>query len=147
MITLGSLVLPDGLVWSDEYDWTPIAQSAGDYSLTGALLLQESVKLSGRPITLAYQRDGNEHTAWIKRAQTHNGWSSLEALRAALLVHSVKLTLTLHDNRQFTVSPRHDSGGPIKVQPKSVYKSFALANPGPDALYYVEEIRLMEGPL
>lgn len=147
MITLGALVLPSGLIWSDEHAWTPIAQSAGDYSLTGALLMQESVKLSGRPITLSFQQDGNEHTAWIRRSQTYNGWSSLDALRSALLVPNVRLTLTLHDNRQFVVSPRHDGDGAIRVKPQAVYKSFSLANPGPEYFYYLEAVRLIEVPL
>lgn len=146
MITLGALVLPSGLIWSDEHAWTPIEQST-DYSLTGALLLEESVKLAGRPITLSSQQDGNEHTAWVKRSQTYNGWSSLDALRAALLVANARLTLTLPDGRQFTVAPRQSGEGPLKTKPRSVYKSFSLANPGPDYFYFLEEVRLLEVPL
>lgn len=145
MITLGALVLPSGLVWSDEYSWTPIAQSSpDDRSLTGALLVQESIKYGGRPVTLEGQQDGSEHTAWLRRSQSHHGLASLEELRAVLLAPLARMMLTLHDGRQLSVAPRHDGDGPLKVRPRSVYKSMAQANPGPDYLYYLESIRLIE---
>ena len=37
-ITLGALTLPDGLVWSDEDAWSPIAQSI-EYGLTGSQMI------------------------------------------------------------------------------------------------------------
>lgn len=146
MITLGALRLPDGLVWADEFDWSPVAQ-ATDYSLSGALLLQESIKQSGRPITLKGQQDGNHYTAGVMRGQSFLGWSSLDALRAALMVANTTLTLTLHDGRTFRVTPRQEGDGPLKVEPRPVFKSFAPATPGADTRYFVAEIRLIEVPL
>ena len=64
-ITLGALALPSGLVWTDELTWTPVVQSS-EYSLTGALLLEISTQLAGRPITLTGQASGREYTAWIQ---------------------------------------------------------------------------------
>lgn len=146
MITLGALRLPDTLVWSDEFDWTPVAQ-ATEYGLTGALLIDEALKLAGRPITLKGQQDGNSYTAGVQRGQPFLGWSSLEALRTALCVAGVTLTLTLHDNRTFRVTPRQDGEGPLKVEPRPVFKSFTPAILSADTRYFVAEIRLLELPV
>jgi hypothetical protein len=54
--------LSDRLQWTDEYDWSPVEQSA-EYSTEGMLLVDVAVKLAGRPITL----DGVETAAWITR--------------------------------------------------------------------------------
>ena len=67
MITLvdGSttITLPDDLVWTDEFSWSPVEQNV-EYSLSGALVVQEGRKLKGRSITLT----GYEDSAWIKRS-------------------------------------------------------------------------------
>ncbi len=62
MPTLGTLTLPADPVWTDEFSssWSPVARS-GEYSLTGAYIVQESVRLAGRPITL--------DLAWLTRAE------------------------------------------------------------------------------
>ncbi|WP_027853391.1 hypothetical protein [Marinobacterium litorale] len=59
MITLNGITLPEDLIWSDEFSWTAVRQGA-DYSLTGALMIDEATRLAGRPITLT---DG-----WASRA-------------------------------------------------------------------------------
>lgn len=147
MITLGALVLPDGLVWADEYAWTPVAQQAEERTLTGALVVEEALKQGGRPITLKGQQDGNGSTAWLLRQSAFRGYASLEALRAALCTASATLDLTLHDGRQFRVAPRQDGEGPLKVAPRPVYgNSFVPANPDAQTRYFVDEIRLMEIP-
>lgn len=55
--------LPKDLEWEDETTWSPVEQSL-EYSLTGALLIQEGVKLKGRTITLS----GKDDMCWISRA-------------------------------------------------------------------------------
>lgn len=142
-ITLGALVLPSGLTWSDEHAWSPVEQ-ATERTLSGALVLEEAVRQKGRPITLSGAQDGSQYTTWIARGQPYLGYASLESLRAALLVAEATLTLTLHDARTFTVAPRHDGEGPISVAPLPVYRSFAPANPGAASLYIVNAIRLIE---
>ena len=49
--TLATIQIPRGLVWVDEHDWTPV-ESATEYSITGALLVDAGTRLAGRPITL-----------------------------------------------------------------------------------------------
>lgn len=56
--------LPKDLQWTDEFNWSPVAQNI-EFSLTGALHIQEGVKLMGREITLA----GLDNMAWITREQ------------------------------------------------------------------------------
>ncbi len=63
-MNIDGIVLPNDLEWEDEISWTPIAQNS-DYSASGALLLQESVRLSGRPITLV----GSGNVGYLKRTK------------------------------------------------------------------------------
>jgi hypothetical protein len=131
-ITLGAITLPAGLVWSDEFDWTPVDQSV-DYSLTGALIVQTYTKLTGRPITFFGQSDGSDYTVWISRA-------NLLTLKTALDVANTTFALTLHDARTFTVMAR----GPIKATPLPAYKSLRPANPGNNHWYLLNELPLLE---
>lgn len=103
MIKLETIALPDDLWWEDETDWTPVEQTA-EYSTTGALLLDVSVKLAGQPITLV----GDETTAWITRG-------TVLALQALAAVPDLEMTLILHD-RSFQVKFSH-SGKPVDVKP------------------------------
>jgi len=99
VITLGGLTLPGDLFWSDEFQWSPVRRSA-DYSLTGALIVQESTRLAGRPITLEAQ-NGPLGYVWLERAVVVNlqtladtaGWSG---------------PLTLADGRAFSVAFRDE---------------------------------------
>lgn len=142
-ITLGSIVLPSGLYWSDEHAWSPVEQ-ATDRTLTGALVLEESIKTKGRPITLSGAKDGNQYTAWVALDESFLGFSSLTALRSTLLAAGVELTLTLHDGRTFNVAPRHDGDGPISVTPLAALGNLPPANPPASWRYAVDAIRLME---
>lgn len=146
MITLGALQLPDGLFWSDEIGWSPIAESAGDYSLTGALLIQRSVKQAGRPITLrgaqASSGDSTLHTAILMRNATFRGWPSLLTLKAALDDIAAQFTLTLHDGRTFTVAPCHDGDGPLIATAIPALSSLPPADPQDDHWYFIDTIRL-----
>ncbi len=47
-----SVALPNNLDWVDEFNWQPV-QQATQYSLSGALLVDEDIRLAGRPITLS----------------------------------------------------------------------------------------------
>lgn len=135
-ITLGVIALPDGLVWSDEQEWSPIDQQTS-YSLTGALIVEEASKQAGRPITLTGQTDGSAHTAWITRA-------NLALLRTALDTPLAQFTLTLHDGRTFSVIPRRDGNGPLTAVPIPAVKSFSPGNPDASYQYLLQAIRLLE---
>ncbi|MGZ8181467.1 MAG: hypothetical protein ACXWT1_05880 [Methylobacter sp.] len=90
MITLDAIVLPEDLIWTDEFNWSPRQQSES-HSITGALIVEMGVKLAGRSITLV----GGEQAEWIDR-------DTLTALHAKLF-DSANMTLTLNDGRVFSV--------------------------------------------
>ena len=58
------LSLPNDLLWTDEFDWSPLV-SATSFSLGGALFVEQGLKLAGRPFTL---RSAQPDMAWITRA-------------------------------------------------------------------------------
>jgi len=91
-----SVQLPADMVWQDEYEWTPISQGPKDYTLSGAMILQEGEMLAGRPITLS----GAEDRAWVQK-------SVVDQLYALASVLNKQMTLTLADSRSFTVMWRH----------------------------------------
>ena len=51
IVTLGSVELPDDMVWKDELDWCPVSQIITN-TLTGAAVIEETEALANRPITL-----------------------------------------------------------------------------------------------
>lgn len=126
-ITLGVITLPQGLRWSDEFDWTPLAQST-EYSLTGALIVERATKQAGRPITLV----GGKDFAWITR-------SALITLKTFLDTRATA-TLALHDARTFSVMP--DAEPLIAYQLPRV-KDSGIADPGDDAWYVIDTLKLI----
>ena len=123
--TLGAIQIPRGLVWADEFAWHPVLREA-EYSITGALLLDASTRLAGRPITL----QGSDDAGWLPR-------TTLLALYALAENASATHALTLADGRTFTVSFAAGDT-PIEAAP--------LARPElpPAAWPYIATIRLIE---
>lgn len=99
---LDNLTLPTDLLWTDEFDWTPIEQSRS-YSVTGALIIQTGTKQAGRPITLS----GDANSGLISRAD-------LATLQSKLTTNTA-LVLTLNDARTFNVTFDH-SKNPIEAK-------------------------------
>ncbi len=98
-LSLGGIALPDDLKWTDEFTWSPVVRSQR-YGLTGALIIQEAVRQSGRPITLAAKREALGYI-WVAR-------STIEALSVLVRTPLWSGTLTLADSRTFTVAFRDD---------------------------------------
>ncbi len=118
MIKLDDLILPDDLVWVDETDWTPVAQSE-EYFLAGSLGVQTSVRLSGRPMTLT-RRNGE---VWASR-------TLILSLMALAAEPGKEMTLTIHDGRVFKVMFRHSDGPPLVAEQVIEYHD------PPDWAYY-----------
>lgn len=59
---LDEILLPEGLVWTDEFTSSQTSKSA-TRTLTGALVVQTGVKIEGRPVTLTGTDSG-----WINHA-------------------------------------------------------------------------------
>ena len=128
-ITLDTVTLPQGCVWRDEFDWTPVTQATA-YSLTGALIVEQAEKQAGRPITLV----GGKNFTWLTRTEV--------AALKALLDAGEEMTLTLHDSRTFTVLPAGDE--PLTVTPLPRVLDSGFANPSSSAWYVLESLKLIE---
>ncbi|MGZ4954139.1 MAG: hypothetical protein ACXV8Q_03415 [Methylobacter sp.] len=115
-ISLDTIALPDDLIWTDEFDWTPVQQTQ-QYSLTGALIIETGVKQAGRPITLVGGRDA----AWVSRDTVNTLYAKLTG--------TTPFTLTLNDGSTHSVVFRHD-GNPIDAKPIIDYN-----NPAADDYY------------
>ncbi len=87
MITLDdgvtTVTLPASLLWENEYDWNPVVQEA-NHTLTGALVVEASTKLTGRPIILR----SLPNMGWVNR-------SDLDQLYTWASEAGKELTLTL----------------------------------------------------
>ncbi len=89
--TLDATLLPRGMVWIDEFEWTPVKKTVAD-SLTGAQLIDVGVRQGGRPITLQADRDAG----WISRA-------NLLLLQAQAALPGQVFTLSLATGQVFQV--------------------------------------------
>ena len=119
-LTLGAVDLADDsdlageqLEWVDEFEWDAITQSQ-ERSLSGALLIQEGVKLYGRPITL--QSNGG---AWFTLATVR----ALEALRDQ---PGAQMLLELPRGEQHWVTWNRADGPPLAA--KQVERSQEMAD-------------------
>ncbi len=116
-IYLDAIELPGDLVWSDEFSWSAVERS-NQYSLTGALIVEESLKLAGRPITLEAKNEFLGHI-WLSR-------QTVKALYDKAAIPGQQMTLTLSDGRTFTVAFK-DEG----VKAEAVYHVMAHVDADP----------------
>ena len=107
----------DQLEWVDEFDWDAVAQEQ-DRSLAGTLIVQEGVKVHGRPITLA-----SNGAAWFPLSLVRQ----LEILRDQ---PGRVMPLVLPDGREFHVIFNRSNGAALEAKPL-----WRQVNPGADALY------------
>ena len=124
MLLLDSIELDDQFEWVDEFEWDAVAQEQ-DRSLAGNLLVQEGLKVHGRPITL--RANGG---VWTPLSTVR----SLEVLRDQV---GRVMPLTLPDGRVYSVIFNRADGPPLEAAPIE-----RLVNPGPDEPYDVS-IRLI----
>lgn len=117
-----TIALPSDLKWADEFDWSDVEQEK-DYSLTGALIVQQGVKKKGRPITL--QSQGG---AWIQR-------SVLKALQIYYNTPDRVFTLILW-SETFTVQFERPDG--LKAE-----EVIRVADPS-SSHFYTIELKLFE---
>lgn len=119
-----SVQLPQDMHWADEYEWSGVAQTAPVYSLSGAVLVQQAVKLAGRPITL-----GGD---WV-----WHGLATLRTLRDWTDVPGLRMTLQHPDGRSFEVCFRLHDKAFDRVEPVK------FATPETEGDRYSFGIRLM----
>lgn len=123
MSQLSTVPLPDNLYWSDEYQWSQVAQAQAR-TLDGALVVEEVALQGGRPVTL--------QGLWLTRTE-------VEQLRVLEGQVSQPMNLTLPDGRQLSVLWRREGGRPcLEAQPLH-----PRAAPDGETLYRVT-LRMME---
>lgn len=128
---LATIELPDDMQWIDEFTWLPVAQQV-DIASDGALHIEESVQLAGRPVTLEGRLEGSVGFALPAR-------STIVALHAlAQTPRTDPMTLLLPDGRSFNVMFRHGDGVAVEAHPiKHIV-------PAEDADLYTLTLRLMQ---
>lgn len=89
------LTLPERMLWTDEFAWAPVTVSSS-YSAGGALLINRGVKLTGRPITLV----GDPNGEWMDRATalTLLSWVAISGGQFTLSYRSVNYTVAFSPN-------------------------------------------------
>ena len=110
--SLGGVALPDDLEWVDEFDSSPVGQQV-EISLSGALLIEESAQLTGRPITLRSGQEGSNFVALATRAQVE----ALQALVNTPRTQAAPLALELPDGRTTTVLFRGSGAERFSARP------------------------------
>jgi hypothetical protein len=87
-----TVTLSERLLWTDEFDWSPVQQSIG-YSITGAMLVSvaDAVKQAGRPITLT----GTDSAAWTTRdvCDTLRAWANVPGAQLQLVLRGAARTV------------------------------------------------------
>jgi hypothetical protein len=107
-LTLDSLALPEDLIWTDEFDWTPTEQNE-TRTLTGALVIETALKVAGRPITLA----GGRESGWATKTQVDALFDKLSNTSA--------MSLVMPNGDSFSVIFRHKDK-PIESKPIIDYR-------------------------
>ena len=101
---LDTITLPDDLLWINEFEWNPVEQTT-ERSLTGALLVQEGKFAYGRPIVLT----GGSDAGWVSRLIVNNLFALSEKANKTM-------SLTLPDNRNFSVIFDRSDGAPVEAR-------------------------------
>lgn len=118
-LMLDTLELDDQFEWIDEFAWDAVEQGQ-ERTLTGALVVQEGLKLYGRPITLA--ANGG---VWTPLSVVRQ----LEALRDQ---RGLVMPLTLPGGATHSVIFNRASGQALEAKPIE-----RLVEPGPDDPYEI----------
>ena len=121
-----TITLNPDLIWNDENDWHPVEQTT-ERSVTGALIVQVSTRIKGRPITLQPE---DESSGWMLR-------SVVESLRNLAAVPGKVMTLTIRGIAR-QVMFRHQDGAALEASPVVHYSDVDAGD------YYRVTLRFME---
>lgn len=127
------LTLPKDLQWVDEFNWAQVEQTT-EFSLTGALLIQEGSKLKGRNITLS----GLDNMAWITREQAETLLQMKNTPGLVITLRFVDRNVTSNIYKSFNVMFRHSEGA-VEIKPIKQWDQFE-----PEAYCIINNIRFME---
>lgn len=126
----GELILPNDLLWTDEFSWVP-AMQVRTYSLDGTLIIQTCKKKAGRPITL---NSTLKDMAWITRATAMQllAWGNLEN-RVFTLDFQYP-----NDTRTFKVMFDQEGGAPFTGSPAKEFPGHSADD------WFIFTIKLVE---
>lgn len=133
MITLTAagvtLELDPDLQWVEQYSWSPVVQSLA-HSVSGALIIDEAVKLAGRPVTL---QPPDENAAWMPLAAVSQllAWSAQPELLLHLSIRGVTLDVMF----------RRTDGEPVEARQRTFVSNPLPGSFGDD---YLVTLRLIE---
>ena len=102
--TLGSLTLPDQILWTDRYSWSPAAGQA-QRTIAGSLALFTQSVSGGRPVTL----EAREGVAWLTQQQ-------VDSLMAMAAQPGAAFTLSW-EGELYTVRFAHHSPPAVELSP------------------------------
>lgn len=121
------IVFSDDMEWTDEFGWSPVEQSK-EYTIGGSLIIQEGIKLAGRPITLDSGRDVFVERDVVTQLTDESSASAGKTY-----------TLTLPDGRTKPVIFDH-SRNPVDASSPKIFRQRSMAT---DSLYNLT-IRFIE---
>ena len=111
-IIIGGVTLPEGMTWTNEFDYTPVAMTK-DFTLTGSILVQTQIATAGRVIKI----EGTQDHGWIQK-------SKFDQLRVNSQSNST-FVFTDSNGNNFNVVWDHSSGHAVTGSPlqlKSIYQ-------------------------
>jgi hypothetical protein len=99
-----TLTLNPDLRWADENDWHPVEQTV-DRSITGALIVQSSARLNGRPITL--ESGTNSDCVSLAVAEALQAYADQAIFTLTLTIRGVARSVAFrhHDAPAFSATP------------------------------------------
>ncbi len=133
-ILLAGIELPADLQWTDEFTAWRVGQQVRN-SLNGAMIVQESARQAGRPITLQTTRDGTAYVGVVALPIVR----ALQASESEARLSPLELVMPAHNggDRTFQVRWRRVDGPAIEVEPTR------FAVPALDSDLFSITIRLM----
>ncbi|HEL5307835.1 hypothetical protein [Stenotrophomonas maltophilia] len=113
-ILLAGIELPADLQWTDEFTAWRVGQQVRN-SLNGAMIVQESARQAGRPITLQTTRDGTAYVGVVALPTVR----ALQASEGEARLSPLELVMPAHNggDRTFQVRWRRVDGPAIEVEP------------------------------
>ncbi|HHA2845496.1 TPA: hypothetical protein ACOFCF_001078 [Stenotrophomonas maltophilia] len=113
-ILLAGIELPADLQWTDEFTAWRVGQQVRS-SLNGAMIVQESARQAGRPITLQTTRDGTAYVGVVALPIVR----ALQASESEARLPPLELVMPAHNggDRTFQVRWRRVDGPAIEVEP------------------------------
>lgn len=113
-ILLAGIGLPADLQWTDEFTAWRVGQQVRN-SLNGAMIVQESARQAGRPITLQTTRDGTAYVGVVALPIVR----ALQASESEARLSPLELVMPAHNggDRTFQVRWRRVDGPAIEVEP------------------------------